>query len=92
MYSIGSLSKEFVRNVVGATMAMLAMAVVFLWRENNNLQIREREKHGLIADIERRCAEEKDALRREQLQFIRESLERLQAIEKNKNPRGRSTR
>lgn len=90
MYSISSLSKEFVRNTVGASLALLCIAVSVLFWENTSLQDDIRDCHGSQAETERRCAAEKDSLRREQLRFIQTSLERLQRLEERAKPRKRA--
>ncbi len=86
MYSIASLSKEFVRNTVAAALSLLVASVVYLSRANERLHDKVqsvREQLGAeIVTIERRCALEKDALRIEQLAAIRDALERQEQIEK----------
>ena len=84
MYSIDSLSKQFVRNVVGAALAALIIAVVAMWVHIVKLNTKIEEAAARVAEIERRCGEEKDRLRQEQIKILNLSSERWEKFLKNK--------
>ena len=91
MYSIDSLSKQFVRNVVGAALALLVLTVgallAHIVKQNAQiaaLNIRIEAAVAVVSETERRCAEEKDRLRQEQISFIKATSDRVEKLLKRK--------
>lgn len=83
--NVPSTTKSFAKWPMPTIAALLCAAVVWLSIENKGLAKAntaiERGAKLQIADLERRCAVEKDDLRREQIATLNIFLERQQKIE-----------
>ncbi len=82
---ISTLTKSFSKAPLPAFVAVLILAVIWLAIENKTLSQRivtvNDSANQQIAQILTQCANEKDALRQEQIQFINASLLRLQQLD-----------
>lgn len=82
MFSIESLSKPFVRNVVAASMALLVIAVVGLWYQLLKAQARIDELGDEKVTLVRACGETINSIHLSYRQNLEEAAKRMDAIEK----------
>lgn len=83
--NVGSTTKSFAKWPMPTISALLCAAVVWLSIQNKVLADKNTDIQRLakieIAEIERRCSTEKDALRLEQIATLNVFLQRQQKIE-----------
>lgn len=82
MFSLESLSKPFVRNVVAASMAFLVIAVVGLWYELLKAQARIEKLGEEKVSLVRACGETVNSIHLSYRLNLEEASKRMDAIEK----------